>query len=251
MRVLRKLKGWLIPMLVIIVWTIGKNLELWNPYIIPPPSRVLQSFLHLIKNGVLLKHIIVSFRRVLIGFSFAFSLAFPMGILLGMNRGFIDYLHPILEFLRHVPPLATVPMLILWFGIGETSKIMIIVLASFFPIFLNTLNGILYCDEKLLEVGDSFGFTRREKFSKIILPATLPYIFVGMNLGLGYSWRALIGAELVAASAGIGYMILDAQQLSRPDIIIIGIFTIGILGSLIDSLFLKVTKRLVAWKEGG
>ena len=184
------------------------------------------------------------------GFTFAFIFAFPLGIILGMNGGLIAYFNPILEFLRHVPPLATIPMLILWFGIGETSKIVIIILASFFPIFLNTLNGVLNCDDKLLEVGESFDFTRREKFYKIILPAILPYVFVGMRLGLGYSWRALIGAELVAASSGIGYMILDAQQLSRPDLIIVGILTIGIMGSIIDYIFFRITEHFISWREG-
>ncbi|MCC5910578.1 MAG: ABC transporter permease [Clostridiaceae bacterium] len=233
-----------------LIWTIGSALDLWNAYIIPSPIRVAQATLRLIESGMLFRHIVVSLNRVFTGFAVAFCLAFPLGIILGMKTKLIQFFNPMLEFIRHVPPLATVPMLILWFGIGETPKIVIIVLASFFPVFLNTLNGVLCCDKKLLEVGESFGFTSGEKFYKIILPATLPYIFVGMRLGLGYSWRALIGAELVAASSGIGYMILDAQQLSRTDVVIVGILAIGILGSVIDFLLLKLTEHLITWKEG-
>ncbi len=247
---MNKIKGWYIPIVIVVIWIIGSSLKWWNAYIIPPPMRTLKSALVLIKNGILLKHIFVSLNRVLTGFALAFILAFPLGIILGMNGKLIVYFNPILEFFRHVPPLATIPMLILWFGIGEMSKVVIIIMASFFPIFLNTINGVLNCDIKLLEVGESFGFTRREKFYKIILPAILPYVFVGMRLGLGYSWRALIGAELVAASSGIGYMILDAQQLSRPDLIIVGILTIGIMGSVIDYIFFKITDHFLSWKEG-
>ena len=150
----------------------------------------------------------------------------------------------ILEFIRHIPPIACIPMLILWLGIGESSKMAVIILAAFFPIFLNTLNGVINCDSKLLEVGDIFGFSIREKFFKIILPSAIPYVTVGMRLGLGYSWRALIGAELIAASSGIGYMIMDAEQLSRPDIIIVGIVTIGMLGYIIDLLFFSLTAKI-------
>ena len=154
-----------------------------------------------------------------------------------------------LEFVRHVPPIACIPMLILWLGIGEASKIAVIILAAFFPIFLNTLNGVVNCDPKLLEVGDIFGFSVLEKFFKIILPSAMPYVTVGMRLGLGYSWRALIGAELIAASSGIGYMIMDAEQLSRPDIIIVGIIAIGLLGYVIDLLFFSLTAKLYNWNK--
>lgn len=247
---MKKIKGLYIPIIILLIWIFGSSLQLWNEFIIPSPIRVLNSTISLIKNGALLKHILSSLNRVALGFIVALCFAFPLGIILGMKNKLIDYFNPTLEFIRHVPPLATIPMLILWFGIGEKSKIIIIILASFFPIFLNTLNGVMHCDRKLLEVGDSFGLTSFEKFYKIILPATLPYIFVGMRLGLGYSWRALIGAELVAASTGIGYMILDAQQLSRTDVVIVGILTIGILGSLIDSLVFKLTETFTILKEG-
>lgn len=134
-------------------------------------------------------------------------------------------------------------------GNREAPKIAVIILAAFFPIFLNTLNGVIGCDQKLLEVGHIFKFTAKEKFLKIILPSAMPSVIVGMRLGLGYSWRALIGAELIAASAGIGYMIMDAEQLSRPDIIIVGIMTIGVLGYLIDYLFFSLTGGMSGMKE--
>lgn len=243
----QSLKSLYIPLILVIVWFIGTGFGFWNPYIIPPPGKVLATGMQLIANGVLFKHAVVSLYRVFAGFAIALMLALPLGILIGMNRRWVNYSEPMLEFIRHIPPLATIPMLILWFGIDETSKLAIIVMATFFPIYLNTVNGIIYCDLKLLEVGRSFGFSRREQFWRIILPATLPYILIGMRLGLGYSWRSLIGAELIAAAAGIGYMILDAEQLSRPDIIIVGILTIGILGSVIDYSFFRLTRLFTPW----
>lgn len=244
------IKGLLIPASVMLLWLIVSKLKLVSFYIIPPPEQVLATALTLLDKGTLLQHLSISFYRVISGFTFSFLFAFPLAVLLGMNRKFEPYINPPVEFIRHIPPLACIPMLILWFGIGEASKLAVIILASFFPVFLNTLNGIRQCDKKLLEVGDAFGLSASEKFFKIILPATLPFIIIGMRLGLGYSWRALIGAELVAASAGIGYMILDAEQISRSDIVIIGILTIGTIGYIIDYLFLKITHYGMPWAKG-
>ncbi|MDF2500827.1 MAG: ABC-type nitrate/sulfonate/bicarbonate transport system, permease component [Anaerosporomusa subterranea] len=246
----RLLRGLYLPAILFAIWVLGSWQSLWNAYVIPSPSTVLTAVQQMLAHGTLYKHISVSLYRVLLGFSAAFILAFPLGVLLGMKRSCGDYLGPLLEFVRHVPPLATVPMLILWFGIGETPKLLIVVLATFFPIFLNTLYGVANCDEKWLEVGKTFKLSNWQQFRRIVLPAALPSVLLGMQLGLGYSWRALVGAELIAASSGIGYMILDAEQLSRPDVVVVGILTIGIVGTLIDWLFLWITKRAIPWKAG-
>lgn len=203
----------------------------------------------LVQKGILAKHVTISFYRVFCGFGLTFLIAFPLAVLLGMNNRLQPYFDPVLHFIRHIPPISCIPILILWFGIGEASKMAVIVLAAFFPIFLNTLEGIRQCDSKLLEVGKVFGFTPREKFLKIIVPAALPSVILGMRLGLGYSWRALIGAELIAASAGIGYMIIEAEQISRPDIVIVGILMIGIFGYMIDYAFLRFSRFMLPWNR--
>jgi len=205
----------------------------------------LKTFLDLLKNGLLIKHLLVSFYRVFVGFSLTFVAAFSLALLIALNDWLTDYITPTLEFIRHIPPIALIPILILWLGIGEKPKITVIILATFFPVFLNTLSGISNCDPKLKEVGEIFGLSKWESFYRIILPQAVPSIIVGMQIALGYSWRSLIGAELIAASAGIGYMIIDAEQLSRPDIIIVGVFTIGIFGYLIDYFFFKLTQKLI------
>ncbi len=196
---------------------------------------------------MLWQHLLISLQRVACGFLCSVVVALPLGILCGRSNSFQSYCWPIMEFLRHVPPLAAIPLIILWFGIDEGSKLVIIFLASFFPLFLNTYSGIKGCDRKLLEVGRSLHFTAWQQARLIQLPAALPAIAVGLQLSLGYSWRALIGAELIAASSGIGYMILDAEQMSRPDIVLVGLFAIGIVGSLIDWLFLALTNKILPW----
>ncbi len=239
----KKLKGALIPAVVIIIWYTGSSMGWFNSFIIPPPSRVLKTAYYLLERGLLFEHLLVSFSRVFTGFIITFFAAFFLAVILGLNDELMDYLNPILEFIRHIPPIALIPILILWFGIGEKSKLAVIILATFFPIFFNTLSGIKNCDRKLLEVGDNFNLSEKDKFLKIIFPQALPSIIVGMQIGLGYSWRSLIGAELIASSSGIGYMIIDAEQLSRPDIILVGVFTIGIFGYLIDYIFIKLSSR--------
>lgn len=210
----KTVKGILLPAAVLLLWAAGSWLAVWNAYIIPPPGKVLGAAYGLLADGTLLKHIAMSLCRVFAGFAAAFLLAFPLGVALGMNPQYEDYVQPALEFIRHIPPLAAIPMLILWFGIGELSKLLIVVLATFFPIFLNTLHGVVKCDGKWVEVAKSFGMGRQEIFRRVVLPAALPSVLLGARLGLGYSWRALVGAELIAASSGIGYMILDAEQLA-------------------------------------
>jgi len=246
---MKLIKGIIIPLLILLLWMLGSLSGLFNSYLLPSPVAIAGTMGKLIETGVLFKHISISLYRVLLGFSLTFFLAFPLAVILGMNKKWNDYFDPILDFIRHVPPLACIPILILWFGIGEPPKIAIIMLATFFPVFLNTLNGVLGCDKKLLEVGEVFEFTALERFRRIILPSALPSIILGMRLGLGYSWRSLIGAELIAASSGIGYMIIDAEQISRPDIIFVGIITIGIFGYCIDYGFLKLTDYLMPWED--
>ncbi|MBP1763511.1 MAG: binding-protein-dependent transport system inner rane component [Firmicutes bacterium] len=246
---MKLIRGLAIPVLILLLWLYVSIQGFFNSYLLPSPVTIADTMGQLIENGLLLKHIGISLYRVLLGFSLTFILAFPLAVVLGMNQKWNDYFDPVLDFIRHVPPLACVPLLILWFGIGEPPKIAIIMLATFFPVFLNTLNGVLGCDKKLLEVAHVFEFTAMDRFRRIILPSALPSIILGMRLGLGYSWRSLIGAELIAASSGIGYMIIDAEQISRPDIIFVGILTIGLFGYCIDYGFLKLTEYLMPWED--
>lgn len=243
--------GLLLPVLLLLGWWGGSRLGLWNPFLLPAPADVGRAALQLILDGELFRHILASSGRILLGFGFSCLLAFPLGVLLGLNPVLGRILYPSLEFVRHVPPLALLPLLILWLGIGEASKMMVIILATFFPVFMNTLDGVRRCDPALVEVGESLGLSSTRIFRRIVLPAALPSVLTGLRIGLGYSWRALIGAELIAAASGLGYLIHDAEALSRSDVIVVGILALGLLGGLTDHLFFRLTRRLMPWNSGG
>jgi sulfonate transport system permease protein len=204
----------------------------------------MRSFLSLAESGELIRNIAASISRIIKGFAISAVLALSTAFACGLKRGLYAALSPTLDFIRHVPPMAAVPMLILWFGIGEASKLAVIILSTFFPIFLNTAQGISSCDRKLIEVAKVFGYSKSQTLVSVVLPSALPYVLTGMRLGLGYSWRSLIGAELLAASSGLGYMILSAEQLARPDVVMTGIIVIGILGALMDASFSFLANRL-------
>ena len=218
-------------------WFILCRLKVFSPYVLPTPEKVFDSFLKMLASGEIFEDVVISFSRVFKGFLIAFGLAFALGmfrILVPASEKYYEY---IVQFFRNVPPLSLIPLLILWCGIGEMTKTVIIILASFFPMYLNIVKGFTGCDKKLLEVGDAFGYSRFEKFRHIVLPYASADILVGMRIGMGYSWRAIIGAEMIAASSGIGHMILFAQEMSRTDKVIVGIFVIGIVGLVTDKIF--------------
>ena len=231
------LKSSVLFLLILLVWYVLSQLQLWSSFVLPGPGKVLTAFQEMCQNGELLESIYVSFRRIFLGFCLAAMLAFGFAITSLLIPGAKPYYAGVLNFLRNVPPLTLIPLLILWFGIGELPKIIVIILASFFPLLLNLDSGFAGCDQKLLEVGKVLGFSQREILTKIIFPYSLPYIVVGMRIALGYSLRAIIGAEMIAASSGLGYLILDAQTLSRSDKVLVGIIVIGLLGIGLDWLF--------------
>lgn len=232
-------------LLLFLIWYSVCRMQVVSAYVLPPPSKVLNSFLKMLYTGEIFTDIGISFGRVLRGFAIAFVLAFALGMLRSLipaSGVFFEYL---VQFFRNVPPLSMIPLLILWCGIGETTKTVIIVLASFFPMYLNIVKGFTGCDRRLLEVGEAFGYPPLRRFLRITLPYASADILVGMRIGLGYSWRAIIGAEMVAASTGLGHMILFAQQMSRTDKVIVGIFVIGTVGCVTDWLFGLAIRRLL------
>lgn len=231
-------------LIILAVWFVVCRLEIFSTYVLPTPEKVLDSFWKMLISGEIFEDIVISFGRVLKGFLIAFALAFVLGMFRVLVPASEKYYEYIVQFFRNVPPLSMTPLLILWCGIGETTKTVIIVLASFFPIYLNIVKGFTGCDQRLLEVGDAFGYSKLEKFTHIVLPYASADILVGMRIGMGYSWRAIIGAEMIAASTGLGHMILFAQEMSRTDKVIVGIFVIGIVGLATDKIFGIVIKRL-------
>ena len=228
-----------------LIWHAVCASGLVNAYVLPPPGKVWRTFMKMVSTGEILTHVGVSLGRVLKGFSIAFALAFLLAAVRIFFPGSEPCYEYIVQFFRNVPPIAMIPLLILWCGIGETAKTVIIVLASFFPMYLSIVKGFTGCDPKLMEVAASFSYGRARAFLRVILPSAMPDILVGMRTSLGYSWRAIIGAEMVAASTGLGHMILFAQQMSRTDKVIVGIFVIGLVGCVTDRLLGLVIRRFI------
>lgn len=250
MKLRRNVKTFVIAVLLLILWCAAARSGIWSAYVLPSPGKVAKALYELTASGVLFVHVGVSLKRVVIGFVIAFVLAFFLGVVTYRFPRAEEYYGGILEFFRNVPPISLIALLILWFGIGETSKIIIIVLASFFPVYLNICKGFISSSRKLLEVGEVFGFPKWKSFLRIVLPCSVPDILVGMRIGLGYSFRAIIGAEMIAAASGMGYLILDAQRMSRSDKVIAGILVIGLVGILVDKLFGLLTS-MVLRRMGG
>lgn len=235
---------------VLLVWSLASKAGWVTPFLLPSPWKVLATLGELARSGELLRNTLVSLRRVAAGYALAVLLSMLLSVLFSRYVWLRRMLEPPLEFLRQVPPLALMPLLLLWLGIGEAQKIGIIILSCFFPIFLGMRSGIAQVDPRLVEIGQVCGLTRNEILRRIVLPASLPAIVVGLRLGLGYGWRALVGAELIASSAGIGYMIVDAESLARTDIVLAGILVIGLIGLLTDTLLKVGVARAAPWLAG-
>lgn len=230
--------GLILPLLLLFLWWYGSKTGWWNAFLLPSPRLVVSAFFAALQNGELQRHVAASMLRIVRGFALSAVLALALALFCAWFPALLQQLNPMLEFLRHIPPMSVIPVLILWFGIGEAPKVILIILATFFPVFMNALQGIKGCDRQLVEVGRVFRYSRWQIFKFIVLPSAIPSILTGLRLGLGYSWRSLVAAELVAATSGLGYMILEAEQLSRSDVVIMGIFVIGALGALLDYVFL-------------
>ncbi|MHB9291734.1 sulfonate transport system permease protein [Hollandina sp. SP2] len=235
----------LLPIALLALWWILCALGLVNAYLVPSPQKVCAAWLDLVRSGELGRHIGISLYRVFAGYGNSLCLALPLALMFHYGPRLRKLFHGILEFFRAVPPLAMIPLLILWLGIGEASKLAVIVLATFFPVFLNALGGFDSMDGRWLELSRSLelGFFRHLRW--ILVPAALPQIVTGFRLGFGYAWRALLGAELFASAAGLGYLISDAQEMARIDQVFAGILTIGFLGLLFDTI-LRALARAVS-----
>ena len=232
------------PVLFLSLWWCAGNFNLLNTYLLPTPGAVFAAGRDALLSGELGRHAFVSLVRVFSGFLLTCLTALPLAVCFCRWPVLERFCSVPVEFVRIIPPLAAIPLLILWFGIGESSKLALIVLASFFPVFFNILGGLKNVDRKLLEMGLTIELSQWASFRYILIPSALPSIITGLRLGFGYSWRAVIGAELIAASSGLGYMILDAEELARTDRVFVGIFVIGILGYLFDALFQKTASGL-------
>lgn len=216
--------------------------------LMPPPSAIFETFRELYEQG-LLTHLAVSTARVLAGYALGVALAVPIGALVGLNRRAESLLDPTFQALRAIPGLAWVPLLLLWLGIDEGPKVTLIAIGSFFPVYLGLIAGIRNVDRKLVEVGEMYGLGPVALVRRIFLPAALPSLFTGLRQGLSLAWMCLVAAELIAATQGIGYLLTDGREVSRPDIVIAAILMLALLGKLSDTLLKHLERRALYWRD--
>jgi sulfonate transport system permease protein len=236
-----------LPVLIIILWKAADIKGYIVSYTMPPPEDIVSTAVEFLKDKTLLEHIKASFIRVIEGFAIALVLALVLGVAIGLSRRFERFIDSSLQILKPIPPIAWIPLAILWFGIGEASKIYIIAVGAFFPILVNTVEGIKNIDNRYLELARVYEVQKERIIFQVILPGALPFIMVGVRLGLGMGWICVVAAELIAANSGIGYMLMDGRSLSRPDIVILGMIVIGVIGKFMDDILRFISKRIIKW----
>lgn len=243
------LRGLLLPLLLLGALEIAARLGWVEARLLPPPSIIGQTLWQLAADGSLWSHIGVSLARVASGFAIGAALGLLLATAVGLNRLLETLLDPSFQALRNIPSLAWVPLLLLWFGIDETPKITMIALGAFFPVYLNVTSGIHNVDRKLIEVGEIGGLSRLQLARRILLPASLPSLFTGLRTALGLAWMFLVAAELIAASKGLGYLLSDGRETSRPDLVIVAILLIALLGKLSDAVLQRLEQRSLRWSD--
>ncbi|UXZ94518.1 ABC transporter permease [Pseudomonas phytophila] len=244
----RRGKGLVLPLLIIVFLEIIVRIGWLPSYQMPAPSEIALTLGDL-ADGPLWKHISASLLRVLIGFAIGTGLALIFAAWVGLSREAEAYLEPTFAGLRSIPSLAWVPLLLLWLGIDETSKIVLIAIGAFFPVYLNGVAAIRNIDRKLVEVGQMYGFSRGRLTRRILLPAALPGLFTGLRSGMSLAWMFLVAAELIAATKGLGYLLSDGRETSRPDIVLAAIIVLAVLGKISDGILAGLEKRFLAWRD--
>jgi NitT/TauT family transport system permease protein len=218
--------------------------------IFPTPWQVVTGTIELIEDGTLWDHIGASLLRVSTGFLLAVAFAVPLGLWMGWVRGAFDTLNPIFQILRPISPIAWIPIAILWFGVGNASPIYLIFISSVFPMIVQTTAGVHTIERRYLWAAENFGVSRYTLFSRVVIPAVLPQIIVGMRIGLGVAWLVVVAAEMIALRSGLGYLIIDSRNAgNRYDLVIAGMIIIGLIGLLLDgTMRLLEGLRVVRWR---
>ncbi|KAA0970361.1 ABC transporter permease [Aureimonas fodinaquatilis] len=242
------LKGLSLIMAILVLWQVASSLGWLSRVLLPAPLYVAETIAYLIQSGELFGHVSASALRVVQGYAIAAVLALALGIAMGLFRTLTSLIDLLIQILKPVPPIAWIPLAILWFGIGEESKIFIIFLGAFFPILVSTVDAIRQTDRRYVELAKALQLPRRLFILRIMLPGALPQIMSGLRLGLALAWMCVVAAELIAASQGIGFLIMDGRAVSQADLVLAGMLTLGILGKLTDDALRIVERRFTRWR---
>ena len=245
--------GWrlILPLLLLATWYVVTDvLNLTHPVMLPSPTGVGRAFIRLATSGELLNNIGASLLRIFYANSAALALGVPLGLAMGLYKPIERLCDGLLSLFRPIPPLAWVPLSILWLGIGTLSVVFITFLAAFFAVLINTIAGAQSIDKQLVRAAQSLGAGRRRLMMGVVLPSVAPAIFTGFRVAIGVSWMSIVAAELIAAPSGLGYMIMYYREVLRTDAIIVGMLTIGLIGLAMDFGTRWLERRLLPWRTG-
>ena len=248
-RYARPAVGIILPLVLAVGWELAVRAGLSDGRLIPPPSRIYQEFAELAEAGELQRHLIATVLRVVVGFGLGTVAATLLGAIAGYSTIVRRLVDPTLQGLRAVPSIAWIPLFILWLGIFETSKVALIAVGVFFPIYLGVMGAILSVDRKIVEVGRVFRLSGPALVRRILLPAVLPAYVVSLRAGLGLGWMFVIAAEFMGASEGLGYLLIDGQQLGKPSEIVAAILAFAVLGKLTDWLLVLIAAPFLRWED--
>ncbi len=250
LRILKnKLFGLVVPLLLLLAWHLITKRELVSPQLLPPPGMLFETWWDMHKSGELATNMKMSLLRVGAGFLLGATAGFLLGTAMGLWKTVEQYLGPLFNFVRQVPIVAWLPFLVLWLGIDELFKIVFISLGALIPMTLKTFDGIKGVSHPYVEVARVFEFGRVKLLRRIMLPAALPSIITGLRLSLGEAWMLVVGAELVAASAGIGNVMTVARRLFQTDVVLVGVIVISITGFVMDRILSLLETRFLGWRR--
>ena len=243
------LLGLIVPVLILAAWICATHFRSIPTSILPKISMVWQAFLEMLQSGQLWKDLSVTLSRVVKGYLLSALFGMILGSLMGMSKTVAYLLQPTVTVIRQIPIIAWIPLIILWCDIGELSKIVVIVMAAFFPIMMNTMSGISSTPAGYIEVAQLYKLSFFKTFRKVYLPHALPQILVGLKLGLGISWMAVVAAELIASLSGIGYRMSNARSLMQSDVVIVCMILIGLIGILMDKILGVIFTVITPWNK--
>jgi len=244
---LKVVAPWGVPLVLILVWQLLVQSGVVSTRVLPSPASVVQAGFQLATTGELFHHVKVSAIRALTGFAIGGSIGFTLGLFNGTFSLSERLLDTSVQMLRNIPHLAMIPLVILWFGIGEEAKIFLVSVGVLFPIYINTFHGIRTVDSGLLEMGKVYGLKPTELFWQIVLPSAMPSILIGVRYALGIMWLTLIVAETIANDAGIGYMAMNAREFLQTDVVVFSILMYALLGKLADAIARWLEATLLQW----
>lgn len=243
------LVGLIVPAIIVTIWYFVTTFGSLPSSILPSLPMVREAFVEMTSDGQLQSDLMISLGRVVKGFLASAAVGVLLGALMGMFGTVKSLLLPAVTVIRQIPMVAWIPLIILWAGIGETSKVIVIMVAAVFPILVNTISGIGSTPEGYVEVAQLYKLNRLKTFTKVYLPHALPQILVGLKLGLGVSWMAVVASELIAASTGIGYRMNEARSLMKSDKVIVCMIVVGLVGIVMDKLVSTLFDQLMPWSS--